>query len=487
MDPMLDAPDREDLLANESDRRSGSTHWWQSLQANSTRRGLLLTALGGLLIAGLITALPAGEDGKSPIGLIGGTSLGARGSDTFDHAKSGDCLNWPERTPDAAQIVDCKDEHRFEVSEAIDMRTFPGSEYGPDAAPPSPARIQQISSEQCQASARQYLGAKYDPNGKFNVSLLWSGDKAWRQSGERRMLCGLQLPGPNNQQLAFRGKIANVDQSKVWSAGTCLGIDPATNQPTDIPVDCGAPHAMEVTGAVNLAEKFPGELPAEADQDAFVKDACTRMTDAYLAPIQLRSTTLTLIYSTISLPSWSAGSHQVSCSIGATLGNGGWSTLLNSAKGPLAINGQSPVPPPDIPGERLNLPPIPMPPPVDTSSQVSSQIDLSDQGQSSQSSPTNQGNAHLPGQSTATSDTADTGTSPTSAAPPPQGNTFLNGPPPPPAGPPLDGPPLDGPPPPPGDVPPPPAGGPPPGPGPAPGPVDPAAPPPAPILLPPGA
>jgi predicted heme/steroid binding protein len=479
MDPMLDAPDREDLLA-ESDRRSDSTAWWQSLQAASTRRGLLLTALGGLLIAGLITALPAGEDGKSPIGLIGGTALGARGSDTFDHAKSGDCLNWPERTPDAAQIVNCTDEHRFEVSEAIDMRTFPGSEYGPDAAPPSPARIQQISSEQCQASARQYLGAKYDPNGKFSVSLLWSGDKAWRQSGERRMLCGLQLPGPNNQQLAFRGKIANVDQSKVWSAGTCLGIDPATTQPTDIPVDCAAPHAMEVTGSVNLAEKFPGPLPAEADQDSFVKDACTRMTDAYLAPIQLRSTTLTLIYSTVSLPSWSAGSHQVSCSIGATLGNGGWSTLLNSAKGPLAINGQSPVPPPDIPGERLNLPPIPMPPPVDTSSQTSSQIDLSDQGSSSQG---NQGNAHLPGQSTATNDTTGTngtGTTSTSAAPPPQGNTFLNGPPPPP----MDGPPQDGTPPPPGDAPPPPPPGAPPAgpaPGPAPGPVDPALAP-APIL-----
>ena len=99
---------------------------------------------------------------------------------------------------------------------------------------------------------------KYDPNGRFSVSLLWSGDKAWRQSGERRMLCGLQLPGPNNQQLAFQGKVADVDQSKVWPAGTCLGIDPATNQPTDIPVDCAAPHAMEVTGAVNLAEKFPG-------------------------------------------------------------------------------------------------------------------------------------------------------------------------------------------------------------------------------------
>ncbi|MBV9515992.1 MAG: hypothetical protein JO280_18430, partial [Mycobacteriaceae bacterium] len=36
---------------------------WRSLQATSTRRALLLTALGGLLIAGVTTALPAGADG----------------------------------------------------------------------------------------------------------------------------------------------------------------------------------------------------------------------------------------------------------------------------------------------------------------------------------------------------------------------------------------------------------------------------------------
>ena len=64
---------------------------------------------------------------------------------------------------------------------------------------------------------------------------------------------------------------------------------------------------MEITGSVNLAEKFTGALPADADQDAFIKEACTRMTDAFLAPLQLRTTTLTLIYSTISLPSWNAG------------------------------------------------------------------------------------------------------------------------------------------------------------------------------------
>ncbi len=455
MDAMLDAPAATDLettqVADQAGKPQGRPAWWQSLQADSTRRALLLTALGGLLIAGLITAIPGGGGGRLPIGLNAGSTVlgsGARGNATFDKAASGTCLNWPEQVPDAAQIVDCSAEHRFEVAETIDMRTFPGTEYGPDAAPPSEARIKQISQEQCQAAARQYLGAKYDPNGRFSVSLVWSGDKAWRQADERRMLCGLQLAGPDNHQLAFVGKVADIDQSKVWPAGTCLGIDPATNQPTDIPTDCAKPHAMEVTGTVNLAGKFPGPVPPDGDQDQFVKDQCTQMTDAYLAPIALRKTTLTLIYSTISLPSWSAGSKQVSCSIGATLGNGGWSTLLNSAKGPLLINGQPPVAVPDIPEERLDMPPIPLPP-VDTSSQVSSQIDLSQQGGSSTStSPTNQGNNHLPGQPQLGPTQTDVPSTPAPAGgPPPQGNTFLNGPPPPPGPPVGDGqaPPQDGP------------------------------------------
>jgi predicted heme/steroid binding protein len=395
-----------------------------------------------------------------------------RGAETFSKSKSGDCLNWPERNPDAAEVVDCKGEHRFEVAESVDMRTFPGSEYGPDAAPPSPSRIQQISQEQCQVAVRRYLGEHFDPNSRFTVSMMWAGDKAWRQSGERRMLCGVQLPGVNNSQLAFQGKVADIDQSKVWPAGTCLGIDPSTNQPTDIPVDCAGPHAMEVTGAVNVAEKFPAGLPPEPEQDAFIKDACTRMTDAYLAPIQLRSTTLTLIYSTISLPSWSAGSHQVSCSIGATLGNGGWSTLLNSARGPLQINGQPPIPPPDIPEERLNFPPIPMPD-MSASSQSSSGYDQSgssQSGQSSQSTQQTQANQH--GQQTPGT-AAQTPATPATDAPPADGNTFMNGPPPADA----PAPPAAGAPAPPPDQPAP-AQGPAPGPAPGPPPAEPVIPPP---------
>lgn len=480
MERMLEAPEYPDQLPDQPERKG---RFWLSLHAASTRRALLLTALGGLLIAGLITALPQSEGANTALS-AGAIALGPRGNETFNHVKTGDCLNWPGRNPDAARIVDCGENHRFEVAEAIDMRTFPGSEYGPSAPPPSVDRIKQISQEQCTPALKSYLGPKFDPNGKFTIGLLWSGEKAWKQSGERRMLCGLQLLGPGDTQLEYSGKVAEIDQSKVWPAGTCLGIDPATNQPTDVPVDCAAPHAMEVTGAVNLAEKFPGALPPEDDQDEFIKEACTKQTDAYLAPVQLRSTTLALSYSTISLPSWSAGSRQVSCSIGATLGNGGWSTLVNSAKGSLLINGQPPVAPPDIPAERLNLDPIPMPDVVDTSS-GSSSSDSSSSGSSSGSSgsssssdssssgssdSSSSSDQHMPAQATET---------PSTEPAPTQQNTFNPPPPAAPAPPPPGVPPAPAPAP--APVPPPPA------PAPAPpGPVDVPPPPGAPVPPPPG-
>ena len=448
MEPMLDTPETEvspaSPAAGEAKQPLAGFPWPRGLQATATRRALLLFALGGLLIAGLVTAIPVGGSGPGRLaGYLNSDpvpSTGAKSDAAFNRAKSGDCLMWPDITPELAGIVNCAEDHKFEVAESVDMRTFPGSEYGPNAAPPSPARIQQISQEQCEAAVRRYLGPKFDPNSKFSVSMLWSGDRAWRQSGERRMLCGLQLPGPNNQQAAFKGKVADVDQSKVWPTGTCLGIDAATNQPIDVPVDCGAPHAMEVTGTVNLAEKFRGALPAEPEQDGFIKDSCTRMTDAYLAPVKLRTTTLTLIYPTVSLPGWQAGSHEVACSIGASLGNGGWATLVNSAKGELLINGQPPVPPPDIPEERLTLPPIPVQAPAPTSEP--------------DAIPPN--NQHLPQQPVVTPPRAPATQAPQEAPPPP-----ADGGAPPPANPAPEAPPPPPPPPPPpanpAPLPPPPA------------------------------
>ncbi len=417
------------------------SRWLRRLKAASTRRALLLAALGGLLIGGLTTALPVGRNDTTAAvaHLAPGIAVKPQANPTFGQAKAGDCLNWPERTLDSATIVDCAGDHRFEVAESVDMSAFPGSEYGPDAAPPSPARVQQITQEQCQSAVQRYLGPRFDPDSRFAVSMLWSGDHAWTDLGERRMLCGVQLPGPDNQQAAFKGKVADIDQSKAWLAGTCLGIDPTTNQQTDIPVDCAAPHAMEVTGLVNLAEKFPDGLPAEADQDAFIKDSCTRMTDAYLDPVELRTTTLTLTYTTVSLPSWSAGSRQVSCRVGATLGNGGWATLLNDAKGPLLINGQPPLPPPDIPAERLDFPPsLTNPsPPVQQSRSGSSSSGGSSRPPSTRPDPAQQ-TQHMPGVP------APGPGAPQPAPPPPPPDIFNPAPPGPP---PADAPPMDSPPP----------------------------------------
>jgi hypothetical protein len=66
--------------------------------------------------------------------LLGGIMLR---NDTFNHAKAGDCLSWPERTPDSADIIDCKDDHRFEV--AINQGAAHVHDHGcgslPDAGP----------------------------------------------------------------------------------------------------------------------------------------------------------------------------------------------------------------------------------------------------------------------------------------------------------------------------------------------------------------
>jgi len=254
-------------------------------------------------------------------------------------AGPGDCLIWPDRQPDMARIVDCSQPHRFEVAEAVDV----SDQYGPDAAPPTTVEIQTLSQQLCQPAVRSYLGSKYDPNGRFTIAMLWRGERHWRETGTRLVLCGLQQSGADGRQTTFVGRVADQDQSKTWPAGTCIGIDTASHVPTDVPVDCAAPHAMEVTGTVGVGAQFPGGLPAEADQDAFLKDGCVKATDAYLAPVALRETTLTVVFSTIEQASWDAGSRQVACLIGAVSGTG-WATLLNSAKGQLLIDGRPPAP-----------------------------------------------------------------------------------------------------------------------------------------------
>ncbi len=299
-------------------------------RTNSTRRALAITGLGGLLIAG-VTVITTSGSGTGP-------SANGPGGGAFENARAGDCLSWPKNSPDQAHLVDCSADHLFEVAQAVDVSD---------------------SQEGCQAAVQRYLGTRYDPNGKFAIGVLRPGNAPGSPPAGQHVLCGLQLPGSDRAPVAFKGKIAQLDQSRVWPAGTCLAIDPSSTL-ADIPVGCAAPHAVEVTDAVNLADTWPDAPPADPDQEAFVRDTCIRATDAYLSPVAVSATGLTMIYSTVPLPSWLAGSRQVFCAIGAPQG-GGWATLSGSAKDRLLINGvtpgpRPPAPPQDTPDQRPTAP-----------------------------------------------------------------------------------------------------------------------------------
>ena len=97
---------------------------------------------------------------------------------------------------------------------------------------------------------------------------------------------------------------------------------------------------------MNVGEEFPGPPPAPSAQDAFLKQACTKMADAHLSDVPLDASGLTVWYGTISPASWQAGSRRVSCGVGATMeGDGGWATLTGAVASDYLIDGQPPVAP----------------------------------------------------------------------------------------------------------------------------------------------
>jgi hypothetical protein len=306
----------------------------QQRTARANRRGLLTLALIGLILGGVIqlaTSTPPRERTAS-----NGES---RADVVFGNANSGTCLGWPPDEPDKPSFVQCAGDHMFEVIKPVPMNNF---------------------GEPCQLAAREYLGNRYDPSSRFTISVIWPGDAVGTPASERNLLCGLQLLGPGGSAVPFKGKIADLDQSRVWPAGTCIGIVEATHRSTDVPADCSSPHALEVAGAANLAERFPDGFPAEPDQLAFLADVCTRTVDAYLAPLTLQGVDMTVHYDTVSPSSWAAGSRQVACSIG-TPADGGWASKVGSTRVQPLVDGPAPAPPPPSPSPPAEPPKEPEP------------------------------------------------------------------------------------------------------------------------------
>ncbi len=241
----------------------------------SATRQLLLTALGGLR-CGLVTR----DSHRRPRGAAGGYIT----SDRCPALAPRSALRSTRRQWYFADVSGRR--RNLPPSSAVPTSTGSKSPspmtyghsrhgYGQNAAPPSPARIQQISGAVRRALCAATSAFRSQP---FTISMLWPGDRAWRQAGERRMLCGLQSPGRTTSS-SPSGKSPTSASPKVWPAGTCLGIDATTNSRSTCRWTARHRTRWRVSGTVSLA-RFPDALPSRPEQDRFGTRA--RMTDAYL-------------------------------------------------------------------------------------------------------------------------------------------------------------------------------------------------------------
>jgi hypothetical protein len=247
-------------------------------------------------------------------------------------AHRGDCLTWPPGAAERAMPVDCADEHLFEVADSQAMDTT--MDIGTDAGnPAADVRFQQT----CTQAVARYLGPRYDPGGRFVVGMMWTPPGRNRQF-DWRLMCGLQLPSDGIASATFRGRVVDQDQSRVWPTGTCLGI--RDGQTTEVAVQCALPHALEITGTIDLSTVFDHAAPSITAQDAVVRDACGAATSAYLSPVDLEATSLTLRYQPIEATGWGAGTRRIACRIGSAKPDGSWATLLGNAKTGVLIDGQ---------------------------------------------------------------------------------------------------------------------------------------------------
>lgn len=355
--------DNEQTYSPEQPEQQGTPH--RTLSATLTRRALVLAAVGAVLAAIATVVISHGFDGAVENAALpnqaGSSTTGAVAGEAFGTATAGDCLTWTK--PDASDLVkvDCAQSHLFEVAADIDLSVFPGVEWGPGSRFPGVLRFTQLRDEHCTPAVEQYLGGRFDPNGKFSVGLINPGEAGWA-AGERTLRCGLQSSSTTGNLVPIKGTVADQDQSKAWDVGTCIGINQQV--PAD-PVDCAQPHAFEVVAVADLARQFHDGLPSVADQDKYLESTCTEAANTYLgAPDTLRNKTLTLFWDNLEFASWQAGSHKVNCSIGKPVESGGFATITGSAKGDILIDGRPPVPPPPVPAGRSLPSPLPGAAPV---------------------------------------------------------------------------------------------------------------------------
>ncbi|MCK7638239.1 septum formation family protein [Corynebacterium pygosceleis] len=331
----------------------------------ATRSWRSATAVQAGLIAMLVAAVGVGSyshvAAESPTPTDADTGTVTTGASTgtgettttkpeaapFTTADIGDCLTWnvaDDGTISDFEKADCAADHRFEVSAREDLGTYPSSEFGPSAPAPNLTRQAQLREELCKTPTIDYLGGRYTPHGRYSIAPILPPASAW-EAGDRTMLCGVQVTDDDGRTMTTRGRAAEQDQSRIFQPGECVSID-AAGAPRA--VDCAEPHQLEITAVIDLKPIFPEITPTVADQDAFLKDACTQAARDHLGGDDpFYYSTLDSFWTAIDANAWTGGSNTVNCALFKANAEGGFATLEGAATGPFVIDGVPPEPQPE--------------------------------------------------------------------------------------------------------------------------------------------
>ncbi len=313
------------------------------------RRMVLGVLVGSLTMFGVATLDSFAGATVPVLGTLAALPAASSGSSAREvpppPATPGTCLMWSR--PDAAdtEVVDCAQPHLFEQAGSV---TLAG-----DMALPDDRQWRQLVNERCEPVVVEYLGGKFDPDGRFRVGALKPSPSKWAD-GDRELRCGVQSASRSGALLPLSGRAADSDQSAVHEPGTCLAIDGRT---IGDPVDCSGPHAVETVGIVELTEKFPDAFPAVGDQDAYLQPQCAKIADEYAGSADAISEKgLTVYWDNITEASWKAGTRKVNCNLAALLPDrSGFAPVTGPVKGDVVV-GDEPAPP------ASNTPSTPAPP-----------------------------------------------------------------------------------------------------------------------------
>lgn len=350
-----DDPDDEDPAASKPER----------MAKNALRMVLAAILIGGVAAGGVLFATGGFDD----LGEVGSSVIGdnAVEQNDFTRSEAGDCLTWTADAPGDPVTVDCTSAHRFEVSGVIDTASFPTAEFASTAPWPGVERFAEIRDENCSVMASRYLGGGLDPQGRFAPGLMFPSRAEWER-GVRSLRCGIEQPGAGGVQEEFKGRVRDIDQSFTWPDGACIGIDAATRKATGVVVNCAEPHAFQVTGSVDLSQRFGGRnsgkpWPSVNDQNEYLRGICPTHTNRFFGGAKkFKDTTLNVQWSVLSEVSWLTGSRRVFCYV-ALPNRGGFATLLGDARDDaLLINGKVPTPADEGPPGRSVGEPVPLPP-----------------------------------------------------------------------------------------------------------------------------